>query len=219
MADNTAQDPNVENQQAGSADPGQAPGADASGQSETVNWENRYKGVMAVLNQRNAEIERLKAEGLTSGTAIETLNTRIGTLQAEMDSKVAALTEQLKTITGERDQALTNNTGLNAYKVKMEALKEFPDLLPLASTIPDIPDAEMMKQHLQLLAKGVGDITSQKAKQLTAGMTPGAQTPASGQQQFAYSTLDDWQKALNGAAGGDEFSKLSGAFKQWLGKQ
>jgi hypothetical protein len=219
MPEDTATNPtDTGGQPDGSADPGQSTDT-GSGHQETVNWENRYKGVMTVLNQRNAEIERLKAEAQTTVGSVETLNGRINTLQAEYDAKVAALTEQLQTLTGERDNALKDKTVLDAYKVKMEALKGHPDLLPLADTIPDIPDPEVMKQHLDMLAKGVSAITTQKAQQLTAGMTPGATTPNTNQQQYAYSTLADWQQALNGAAGTDEFTKLASAFKQWEGKQ
>jgi hypothetical protein len=223
MAENAANDPSatVDPQDAGTAQDGPVTSPDNQpGQSEqSIDWKARFDGANRVLALRDKKIADMEAQLAASGQSVEDLQGQLNSQTVALQAKVDALTEQIKTVTGERDEALSTNSALSAYQVKMEALKEFPELLPLADTIPDIPDAETMKQHLQMLAKGVNDITSQKAKQLTAGMTPGAQTPANGQQQYAYSTLDDWQVALNTAAGGDEFAKLSGAFKQWMSKQ
>ena len=56
--------------------------------------------------------------------------------------------------------------------------------------------------------------TSQKAETLTAGMTPGATTPAH-QVKNAYSTLEEWQAALNKAAGEENFAEVAAAFRKW----
>lgn len=224
MSDSTTQPPDEGGQQ---PDPAQQPeqppepttDQPASGQPDAVeNWEARYKGVVALLNQRNTEIEKLRAEAAASATSVEDLTRQTEALRAEYDTKIAALTEQIGAVMGERDHALKTQEELTAYKVKMEALKQFPDLLPLADTIPDIPDANVMAQHLELLNKGVAEITTQKAETLTAGMTPGATTPAQ-QPKYAYSTLDDWQAAMNKAAGSDQFAEVAAAFRKWEGQQ
>jgi DNA repair exonuclease SbcCD ATPase subunit len=220
MTEPTTQTPAEGEQQPEAADPTPAPATatPTAGQDVSVDWEARYKGVMTVLNQKQAELDQAKADAGTAAATVEQLQRDTEALRAEYDTKIAALGEQLSTLTGERDGALKTQEELTAYKTKMEALKGYPDLLPLADTIPDIPDAEVMAQHLELLQKGVAEITTKKAETLTAGMTPGATTPAQ-QPKYAYSTLDDWQAAMNKAAGSDQSAEVAAAFKKWEGQQ
>ena len=132
--------------------------------------------------------------------SVEELNRQLNAGQAEGDARVTALTEQVTSLTGERDTASTELATAQAELHKFRALQDFPELLPLADSIPNLPDAEMMKKHLETMKKGVELITTAKAEQLTAGMTPGPTTPAN-QVEYAYSNLSEWQAALNGAAG------------------
>lgn len=58
MPEDTTPTPDAGEQQpdAAATPPAQDPVQPAAGQSETVDWEARYKGVMTVLNQKNAEL-------------------------------------------------------------------------------------------------------------------------------------------------------------------
>jgi hypothetical protein len=212
----TPTSPNPQASSAAATPPPAAPG-DAAG-AQSADWEKRYQGMRQVLTARDAKIQELEAQGQSSATLIDQLQSQLNAAKAEYDAKALGLSQQLTTLTGERDTALQTNGSLNAYKVKMEALKDFPALLPLADSIPDIPDPAVMKQHLELMAKGVDQIANQRAQQLTAGMVPGPTAPAQ-TSQYAFTKIDDWQVALNNAAGTDEFVKIATAFKVWAGKQ
>jgi len=221
MADDT-QDPSATQQQDAGAP--QETGAtipsdqEGAGQSPVVDWEGRYKGVMQVLSARDKKIQELEASFNQSAASVEELTRQLQTATADGDARVQALTEQLQTLTGERDEAAKELATARADLVKYEALKEYPDLLPLADSIPAIPDPEVMKKHLETMAKGIEAITSKKAETLTAGMTPGATAPAQ-QAEYAYSTLEEWQAALNSAAGEGEFHKIGAAFRKWADRQ
>ena len=221
MSDDT-QDPSANPQQVDAASPeaetSPPTGTESAGQSPVVDWEGRYKGVMQVLSARDKKIQELEASFNQSAASVEELTRQLQTASADGDARVQALTEQLQTLTGERDEVAKELATARADLVKYEALKEYPDLLPLADTIPAIPDPEVMKKHLETMAKGIGEITNAKAKQLTAGMTPGATTPAN-QPTYAYTSLAEWQTALNKAAGSDEWQEVAAAFRQWESKQ
>ena len=215
------QDPSTDPQPVQAASPeGTSPpsGTESAGQSAVVDWEGRYKGVMQVLSARDKKIQDLEAQVNQSAASVEELTRQLQTATADGDARVQALTEQLQTLTGERDEAAKELATARADLVKYEALKEYPDLLPLADSIPAIPDPEVMKKHLETMAKGIEAITSKKAETLTAGMTPGATAPAQ-QAEYAYSTLEEWQAALNSAAGEGEFHKIGAAFRKWADRQ
>ena len=108
MTEPTTQTPAEGEQQPEAADPTPAPAtADPSaGQDVSVDWESRYKGVMTVLNQKNAELEQARTDAGTAASTIEQMQRDAEALRAEMDTKIAALTEQLGAITGERDEAV-----------------------------------------------------------------------------------------------------------------
>jgi len=169
---------------------------------------------MQVLSARDKRIQELEAEFNQSAASVEELTRQLQAATAEGDARVQALGEQLQSLTGERDGAAKELEAARADLVKFNALKEFPDLLPLADTIPAIPDPEVMKKHLETMAQGIEAITSQKAQVLTAGMTPGSTTPAH-QTKYAYSTLEEWQDALNKAAGSEAFLEIGAAFRKW----
>lgn len=189
-----------------------------SPEQSTENWETRYNGAMRVLRERDKAIQDLQAKFDEASASIGELNRQLESLQGNSAAKEQSLGEQLTALTTERDEAQKQLTVAQADLLKFNALKDYPDLLPLADAIPALPDQEAMKEYLHMMAKGVTDIATQKAQQLTAGMTPGPTAP-NNQPQYAYASLDDWQIALNKAAGEPEFPEVSAAFRQWMHKQ
>ena len=182
------------------------------------NWETRYNGAMRVLRERDKAIQDLQAKFDEASASIGELNRQLESLHGSSAAKEQSLGEQLTALTTERDEAQKQLTVAQADLLKFNALKDYPDLLPLADAIPALPDEEAMKEYLHMMAKGVTDLATQKAQQLTAGMTPGPTAP-NNQPQYAYASLDDWQIALNKAAGEPEFPEVSAAFRQWMHKQ
>ena len=217
----------TDNQQAdGAADtanpagstPASTPDSGAPGQSPTTDWEGRYNGAMRVLSQRDKQIEDLQAQLDAASGSVGDLTQQLETAQAGAAAKEQSLAEQLTTVTPERDEANQELTTARAELLKFNALKEHPELLPLADAIPALPDEQAMADYLKMMADGVTEIATQKAEQLTAGMTPGPVAPAN-QPAYNFASLGEWQTALNQAAGTDEFAKIAQAFRQWEAKQ
>ena len=198
------------------AAPVSSPGTDP--EQSTENWETRYNGAMRVLTQRDKHIRELQEKLDAASASVGELTTQVETVTGNAAAKEQSLGEQLTALTTERDEAQKQLTVAQADLLKFQALKEYPELLPLADAIPALPDEEAMKEYLQMMAKGVTDIATQKAQQLTAGMTPGPTAPDN-QPQYAYASLDEWQIALNKAAGEPEFAEIAAAFRQWEAKQ
>ncbi len=202
----------------GATPPASAPDSGAPGQSPTPDWEGRYNGAMRVLSQRDKQIEDLQAKLDAASGSVGDLTQQLETAQAGAAAKEQSLGEQLVTLTTERDTAQKELTTARAELLKFNALKEHPELLPLADAIPALPDEQAMADYLKMMADGVTEIATQKAQQLTAGMTPGPSAPAN-QAAYNFASLGEWQTALNQAAGTDEFGKVAQAFRQWEAKQ
>jgi hypothetical protein len=194
--------------------PAPAPGTGTPGQAGADNWEARYNGAMRVLSARDQQLKDLQGKADASAATVQTLQAQLETLQAESAAKVNGLTTQLQTVTGEKDTLAKTATATQAQLAKYQALKEFPDLLPIADQIPDIPDAATLKEHLKLLQQGVDKVATAKAERLTAGMVPGPTTPA--KETFAYSTQAEWDSAMFKAAGTDQMEKVAAAYERWV---
>ncbi len=209
---------NDQGQQAGGAggSPTPAPGA-AAGQTEAGNWEARYNGAMRVLSARDQQLKDLQGKADASAATVQTLTDQLTAAQAELTARVNGLTAQLQTVTGEKDAAAKAAQTAQVQLLKYQALKAYPDLLPIADQIPDIPDANTMQEYLKMLQDGVDKVATQKAERLTAGMVPGPTAPA--KDQHAYSTQKEWDAALMKAAGTDDWEKVSAAYERWVNRQ
>jgi hypothetical protein len=212
------QDPGANPQQGGSGsqpDPAQTPATNPGQTGEPIDWEGRYKGAMRVLNQKTQELNGLQEQLTGANDTVQSLQQQVQNSQATWDASRQTLEQQVATLTGERDQGAQQLKELQAYQVKMQALAEYPDLFPLADTIPNIEDPDTMKSHLDALSKSVDQVAQQKAERLTAGLTPGNTAP-NAQPKYSYSTPDEWQTAMNNAAGSEKFQELSDAYLRWV---
>lgn len=203
---------------AGTPPPVTSPGQGSPEQSTAEPWETRYNGAMRVLSQRDKQIQDLQDKLAAATASVEELTKQLETLQGSAAAKEQNLGEQIATLTAARDEAQKELTTARADLLKFNALKEHPDLLPLADAIPALPDEAAMAEYLKMMAQGVTEIANTKAKQLTAGMTPGAVAPTN-QPKYNYATLADWQVALHSAAGKEHFPEISAAFRKWEQQQ
>jgi hypothetical protein len=181
----------------------------------------KYDGAMRTLAQRDQAIRDFEAQVQDLTGKLKESETSTGALQADFQTQIAGLGEQVTTLTGERDTAVTSLTAAQADLVKFNALREFPDLLSMADQIPSLPDAEVMKEHLTMLQKGVHSVAEELAQKKTAGMTPGATVPATGgKPAYGYADTQAWLTAMDEALadpvnGSAEFKKLEEAFFKW----
>jgi hypothetical protein len=168
---------------------------------------------MRTLSERDKALRKLEAELAQANQQIGELNTTTGAQAADFQTQIATLGEQVTALTGERDQAQEALTAAQADLTKFDALTEFPELLPMAGSIPSLPDKETMVEHLKMIKAGVDQVAEDLAARKVAGMTPGATSPANG--AAAYTTQDQWMEALDKAGGTEEFEKLAGEYLAW----
>lgn len=192
----------------------QPTGQEQQATGDVTNWEERYKGASRVIAERDKQLQALQAQLDEMKGQVGSATTQLQTVTAEKDAAAVTLQEQLAALTAEKTTLTASLNDAQAQVAKYNALKEHPELLPLADAIPNLTDPEALKNYVQMIADGVTQIADAKVQQLTAGMTPGAIAPAE-QKRYSYNTLDEWQQALNKAAGSDEFTELGVAFKQW----
>jgi hypothetical protein len=194
------------------------PGTGTTGQAGADNWEARYNGAMRVLSLRDQQLKDLQGKFDASSASLQTLQEQMTAAQADLTAKVNGLAEQVKAITGERDTAKQEAQTAQVQLAKYQALKDYPDLLPIAEQIPDIPDAASLKDYLKMLQDGVDKVATQKAERLTAGMVPGPGS-APAKEQYAYSTQAEWEAALFKASGTDKLEEVSAAYERWVSKR
>jgi len=179
----------------------------------TTDWEAKYKGMVNVLATKDKKLSELEGEVGTLAGTVKKLRDDAIAIQAAADATKLNLEQQIATAADQmaaKDQELSTAA---VYRVKMDALKEFPDLIGLADTIPNLTDPDTMKSHLETLSKHLDSLAEEKATRKAAGFTPGPTTPVQG--AYPYNSYKAWGEALKAAAGTDEFAKLDNAFAQW----
>jgi hypothetical protein len=170
-----------------------------------------------VLSDRDKTIADLAAQKEALSKAIEEAQTTSGKDKAAWDALRLQMEEKAAGLTNELNGLKTRTTELEAYQRKMEALKSYPDLLWMADTIPSIDDPDALKRHLDTLQRSFMAAATEKAKTLTQGAVPGPVTP--GVPQFAYTTMEQWDKAMRDVAGTPEAGKVREAFRKWVETQ
>ena len=183
------------------------------------NWKERYIGMTKVLSERDKQIAALQEQLESLSKALKEKDDLANQERAKWDATRLQWEEQLKQLQSAHEQAQAQLGQLSAYQRKMEALKNFPDLLPLAEAIPAMDDEESMRRYLETLQKTLDDAAAQKAQKLTAGMVPPPTTARTSPQVYPYATHEAWHQALMKAAGTPEFAELSSAYKRWAETQ
>jgi len=183
----------------------------------TTDWEGKYKGMITVLANKDKDLGKLKGEVGTLTDNLKELQDNTTAAQAVADAAKVNADQQIAEVTGKLTVADQKLEEAAAYRVKMEALKEYPDLIGLADSIPNITDEETMKSHLETLARQVDLVAEQKAERKTAGLTPGPTTLTTG--AYPFETHEAWGEALKKAAGTDEYAKMDDAFGVWMHAQ
>jgi hypothetical protein len=210
--------PSNDTQQVETQTPVSAPVPPVTGQEE-LTWMQRYQGMTKVLAERDKEVSGLKQEKETLAGTVKGLQDQMSALQAQADAKRVTLEQQIAELQTGKQASDGEAAGLRAYKVKMEALRAFPDLLPVAEMVPDLTDPELLKKHLETLQQGVDAVAAQKAQRLAAGMTPGPASSSSPAPKYAYTDAASWAAALRQAAGKPEFAELDKAYMAWFSSQ
>jgi len=210
----------------GNAPQQQAPTAPAGGtqqsnendiaywQKEAENNMQRYQGASKIISARDKEITDLKVQLEQVNQVTGEYEGRLTVLGVEHDAKVNTLTESLTSTQQSLSELEAKYNNASAELAKFNALKKYPDLLPLADTIPAVSDSEQMERIVQQYAEGLKEIVNQKTQQMVAlaGIPP---QPSIAQHK--YSSQAEWENALKNAAGTDKFDDISDQFREWWG--
>ena len=97
-----------------------------AGQDVSVDWESRYKGVMTVLNQKNAELEQTRADAGTAASTIEQMQRDTEALRAEMfPTGIDVLLVSPATVETEIWSQMIENTGDTSWRASRGATPDF----------------------------------------------------------------------------------------------
>lgn len=184
----------------------------------------RYDGAMRTLSQRDNDLKKVKADLEALQAKLKESQTTLGAKEADLGTQIAQLTKTVEALTGEKGTLEKDLSGAKSLLTKYEALKAFPELLPMADSIPALSDPAAMEAHLKVVKAGVDQVAQDLAKKMTAGLTPGTNTPPAGGQpgakQFAFSTVNDWMKAMDEALADtkdpSKFATLETQYLAWL---
>lgn len=197
----------------------QPPVTGVAAESQGPDWKARYIGMTKVLSERDKVIADLSAQLEQLNHQIAERDAAVTQTKTEFETQRAKWEESLNALRQEHENAQKQLSELSAYRLKMDTLKEFPDLLPLADTIPAMETADQMKQYLETLQKTLDSVAQEKAQRLTAGMVPGPASARTSPTTYPYATIDAWSKALTEAAGTPEYAQIANAYKGWLKTQ
>jgi hypothetical protein len=193
--------------------------SDAGNSGQQDNWQARYNGLVI-------KVERLTLSNRDLTAQLETKSSENEQLRAQLSIKD---TEKLAAI-GERDLKITNLTTsqtqgqteleeLRALRLKVNVINEMkrPELLRIASKIPNMTDPEALKSIFADMASFADDAATERERQLKAGMT----STVSGVQkvQDAPGSHDAWDKYINSQPIGPEREKVRDAYWDWAKNQ
>lgn len=155
---------------------------DSPGQQ--VNWEERYKGLSRVLNERDQKLssmeETLSAlEGEKSRLTqeIEQLRGELGTRDGKVSELEGSLKQVQEELQGQIEALSGEKSALQAEVVKFNVIKDYPDLLAIADKIPAVADEDQMRRTAQEFYDGIKSIVSAKREQWKAGIVPPTNPP------------------------------------------
>lgn len=190
--------------------PGGSPGDKGQQQGQQVDWEQRFKGLSQVLNQRDETIKAKDAEIASVKTERDSFQAKLQAAEVESQAKVSQSGETLKGLASEKAKVEEELRQKRAEVNLFRALQKHPEALPMAGLIPPLDDPAAMEAMVAQYAKQMSDALANGINKAREGLVPAAPRPV---DEFAHLTQkDQWDKALREAAGTPAFAKLSQAF-------
>lgn len=174
----------------------QDPGG-ADNQSQSVNWEARYKGQQAALQRLSQENQDLKVQLAAKSSELEQLQAQLHIKDTEKTVAVGERDKKVEQLLKEAQAAKGELEELRALKAKIEVINGLkrPDLVRLLDKVPNLTDAEQLKSIFEDFGKWADDLVKQREEQLLAGVTQGFGGPPT--QQVLPASESEWEQKIN----------------------
>jgi hypothetical protein len=165
--------------------------------SDQVDWEARYKGSVAKVEQLTVAQRDLQVQLDAKSSAMEQLNAQLGIKDTEKDVATRERDKRLEEEMLKNQELKTSNEQLTAFKLKADIASELgmPELLAIAEHIPNLTD----KEALTVVMKDFSSFTQQQVKKREEQILAGVDVSTGAQHTEATTPTSDaaWEKHIN----------------------
>lgn len=186
---------------------------------QQVDWQARYTGQQAKLQQLSETNKLLTDQLATANSTIAQLQAQSGVHEAERTQALGQKDQTIQSLTQENQTLKAENARLNAAQAKLAAIKKLnrPDLISVMDAIPASDDPAALEQAFTSMASYADSLVRVREQQLMAGITPtGGGTSVA--QQASPSTSRGWEDYVNSLTlGTPERAKAMKDWGDWVG--
>jgi len=169
-----------------------------TGTTPPVDWEARYKGQQAALQEAVEARKNIAAQLAEQNSQLEQLQTQLGTKANEFENALLQKDNQLQSLTEAQTQSAQELLRLRALENKLKVAKELgrPELLPILDNIPNMDDPEKLKSTMTEMATWADNLVKQREQILLSGVVP---LPNSVNETVAQpQSYEAWETHING---------------------
>ena len=168
------------------------------------NWKERYAGQQKAIQLAVEARQASEAQLLAKTSEIEQLSAQLSLKDQEKTIAVSERDKQLETLLGDNQSQVAELGRLKALELKLEVATEMgrPELMQIASHIPDITDKELLKNVMTDFGKFTDAQVKAREDQLMAGVSP--TSVSSSAAPTKPQTVHDWQTLVDGLTHGSK---------------
>jgi len=199
-------------------DPKETPGQqDQVHTSDQVDWEARYKGSVAKIEQLTVAQRDLQTQLEAKSSETEQLSSQLGIKDTEKDVAISERDKRLEQELLTNQELVAKNEQLTAFKLKADIASELgmPELLAIAEHIPNLTD----KEALTTVMKDFSSFTQTQVKKREEQILAGVEVSTGGQHTEATTPTTDkgWEEHINSfPLGTPERDKAFEGYKKYL---
>ena len=149
-----------------------------SPKSDPIDWEARYKGSVAKVEQLTVAQRETQAQLEAKSSEMEQLSSQLGIKDTEKDVAISERDKRLNEEMLKNQELITANEQLTAFKLKADIASELgmPELLAIAEHIPNLTDKEALTVVMKDFTSFTQDLVTKREKQILAGVDIGTGT-------------------------------------------
>ena len=166
-------------------------------------YKPRYDGAVRKMQELSETIKSLQGQLEAKSSEIEQLNSQLSSKDAEFGTARKTFEDQFNTIKTEHEQAKGELSRLRALNTKVEIVKELgqPELIKILDTFPDTDDRDFLKRSMETVASFTASQVKVREQELTAGVIPSVNAPAS---KPLPATAQEWDKYIQSLPHGEK---------------
>ena len=168
-----------------------------SPKSDPIDWEARYKGSVAKVEQLTVAQRETQAQLEAKSSEMEQLSSQLGIKDTEKDVAISERDKRLNEEMLKNQELITANEQLTAFKLKADIASELgmPELLAIAEHIPNLTDKEALTVVMKDFTSFTQDLVTKREKQILAGVDIG--TGAQHAEVTTPTTDKGWEDHIN----------------------